>query len=112
MIDLTKPVRRKSDSELVRILATDVPSPPIAFNIAHPIIIATSSGWIERKTFSDMDQDFENIPEDRFFWLNVYDTTVSFWNSREEADKFGTSERKFLLKLNTRTGETTIERKF
>lgn len=112
MIDLTKPVRRKSDSELVRILATDVPSPPIAFKIAHPIIIATSSGWIERKTFSDMDQEFENIPEDKFLWLNVYDDIVGFWKNEEEADLFSSPRRKFLLKLNTRTGETTIERKF
>ena|ERR1700728_4033985 len=112
MTDLTKPVRRKSDGELVRILCTDLPS-PVSFCTAHPIIIATKDGWIERKTFYDMDQDYENIPENKFLWLNVYDDGgIGFWKSREEAYKFSRQRQKFLLKLNTRTGETTIERKF
>jgi hypothetical protein len=115
MIDLTKPVRRKSNGEPVRILATDLIAPTF-FESASPrnILIATSDGWLERKTISDMEQYFENIPEDKFLWLNVYadGPSVCFWKSRKEADMYAIPDRKFLLKLNTNSGETTLEGKF
>lgn len=90
-IDWSRPVRRKGDKELVRVLCIDAPG-------KQPVIALYETGRIHRYSIDgtywnekdDCDLDLENVPEERYVWVNIYTSPSGFDGfahpSRADAD--------------------------
>jgi hypothetical protein len=99
-IDWTKPVRHKSyPHSKVRVLATDLPGNHNVVSLVDDFIHRSASSY------------YENIPEPRFVWINVYHSGAGYnCESRASADHANRgSSRAHVLRINIDTGECVKE---
>jgi hypothetical protein len=98
MLDLTKPVRMKSGVP-VKILSTHLMG-------SYPILGQTQGEYCVWKRDGSclpdgyaLEDDLENVPEERKVWLNVYEDVTRCHSDREEADMAACSGRIARVKI-------------
>jgi hypothetical protein len=109
MIDWSKPVRKIGGLEM-KVLSTEASGD-------YPVVVDEGNGriwWatLDGRMVTDGDVWFENIPQERFVWLNVYkDGSAArvVHATRNDADVSSDIERAHVLRINPRTGETVKE---
>lgn len=99
MLDLTKPVRMKSGVS-VNVLSTHLMgSYPILGEIEHGVYCVWNRDGSCLPDGYALEDDLENVPEEREVWLNVYEDVIRCHSDREEANKAACSGRIARVKI-------------